>query len=158
MYTSYRIISSIVLLMCVIIYSVNGSSIARHRQKRYISNRIEKNGFDITSALKNLNNGYKYVSNVFSKQDHNQKQDSRVLSSVGSSSLSGVSNCDDCFLGILLAGPVETTADLIIDSRREACAWCCIDCRLLSVGGAPEEAFKTCCSVWALTVCRYEPL
>ena len=97
--------------MCVVNYSVNGSSIARHRQKRYISNRIEKNGFDITSALKNLNNGYKYVSSIFSKQDVNQNQDPRVLSSVGSSSLSGVSNCDDCFLGMQV-------------SRREAYVVC----------------------------------
>ena len=100
MVTSRQIIVIIVLLVCVVNYSVNGSSIARHRQKRYISNRIEKNGFDITSALKNLNNGYKYVSSIFSKQDVNQNQDPRVISSVGSSSLSGVSNCDDCFLGM----------------------------------------------------------
>ena len=111
MHTSRQIIVIIVLLVCVVNHSVDGSSIARYRQKRYISNRIEKNGFDVTSALKNLNNGYKYVSSIFSKQDVNQNQDPRVLSSVGSSSLSGVSNCDDCFLGMQV-------------SRREAYVVC----------------------------------
>ena len=115
---SSKTIVTIFLLFCYIGDSINGFNVGRYRTKRYIRQRIDKNGFDATAAVKNLKHGYEYVSSFFNK---GQAKDAKISASgVGSSPLYGRLNsadCDDCFLGMQV-------------SRREAYVVCTCNCTL----------------------------
>ena len=79
----------VVLVICIINDSINGFGVGRKERNGYLSNRIQNNGFNMKAAMKNLSNGYKYVSRYFSK-------DARTLPST----TSDISDCTDCFLGM----------------------------------------------------------
>ena len=97
------------ILMCLVYSIADGFSIGRTRLKKSIQRRIEKNGFDVGKSLENLNSGYQYISNFWKNNREGENMDSKT--SLGSSALSGVANCDDCFLGMQV-------------SRREASVVC----------------------------------
>ena len=78
-----------VLVICIINDSINGFSVGRKERHGYLSNRIQSNGFNMKAAMKNLSNGYKYVTKYFSK-------DARTFPST----TSDISDCTDCFLGM----------------------------------------------------------
>ena len=87
------------VFLCILVYScADGFSIGRTRLKKSIQRRIEKNGFDVGKSLENLNSGYQYISNFWKNNREGENMDSKT--SLGSSALSGVANCDDCFLGM----------------------------------------------------------
>lgn len=86
------------ILMCLVYSIADGFSIGRTRLKKSIQRRIEKNGFDVGKSLENLNSGYQYISNFWKNNREGENMDSKT--SLGSSALSGVANCDDCFLGM----------------------------------------------------------
>ena len=88
----------IFILMCLVYSCADGFSIGRTRLKKSIQRRIEKNGFDVGKSLENLNSGYQYISNFWKNNREGENMDSKT--SLGSSALSGVANCDDCFLGM----------------------------------------------------------
>ena len=88
----------IFVLMCLVYSCADGFSIGRTRLKKSIQRRIEKNGFDVGKSLENLNSGYQYISNFWKNNREGENMDSKT--SLGSSALSGVANCDDCFLGM----------------------------------------------------------
>ena len=89
----------IFILMCLVYTCADGFSIGRTRLKKSIQRRIEKNGFDVGKSLENLNSGYQYISN-FWKNYTNDGENMDSKTSLSSSALSGVANCDDCFLGM----------------------------------------------------------
>ena len=86
------------ILMCLVYSCADGFSIGRTRLKKSIQRRIDKNGFDVGKSLENLNSGYQYISNFWKNNREGENMDSKT--SLGSSALSGVANCDDCFLGM----------------------------------------------------------
>ena len=86
------------ILMCLVYSCADGFSIGRTRLKKSIQRRIEKNGFDVGKSLENLNSGYQYISNFW--KDYRDGENKNPKTSLGSSALSGVANCDDCFLGM----------------------------------------------------------
>ena len=86
------------ILMCLVYSIADGFSIGRTRLKKSIQRRIDKNGFDVGKSLENLNSGYQYISNFWKNNREGENMDSKT--SLGSSALSGVANCDDCFLGM----------------------------------------------------------
>ena len=92
------------ILMCLVYSCADGFSIGRTRLKKSIQRRIEKNGFDVGKSLENLNSGYQYISNFWKNyQNGDPQEDGEKMNpkaSLGSSALSGVANCDDCFLGM----------------------------------------------------------
>ena len=88
----------IFILMFLLYSCADGFSIGRTRLKKSIQRRIEKNGFDVGKSLENLNSGYQYISNFWKNNREGENMDSKT--SLGSSALSGVANCDDCFLGM----------------------------------------------------------
>ena len=94
----FRFCLCILLSLCILIYCIDGYSVGRTRLRRSLSRRIEKNGFDVFSAIKNLKNGYRYISSFLGGQSSDNLPQTR--SSTGSKTLSGVDNCDDCFLGM----------------------------------------------------------
>ena len=99
MYKFTQLCLQIIILICIFNYCVDGFTIGRSRTKRSLSKRLQKNGFDILSSLKNLNSGYQYISSFFKYPSTNDRQNARIIGG-GSSALSGVENCDDCFLGM----------------------------------------------------------
>ena len=101
----------IFILMWFVYSCADGFSIGRTSLEKSIQRRIKKNGFDVGKSLENLNNGYQYISN-FWKRNGDMAMGDREMetgrdgekvnskTSLGSSALSGVANCDDCFLGM----------------------------------------------------------
>ena len=98
MNTCFRFCLCILISFCILIYSTDGYSVGRTRLRRSLSRRIGKNGFDVFSATRNLKNGYRYVSSFLDRRNSDNLPHTRA--SAGSSALSGVPNCDDCFLGM----------------------------------------------------------
>ena len=94
----YQFLCKVLIFMCLLYCCVDGASIGRSKLKKSIQKRIEKNGFDIVKTLENLNSGYQYISSFLKNTRDGEQVNSRA--SYGSSALSGVPNCDDCFLGM----------------------------------------------------------
>ena len=107
----------IFILMCLVYSCADGFSIGRTRLKKSIQRRIEKNGFDVGKSLENLNSGYQYISNFWKNNREGENMDSKT--SLGSSALSGVANCDDCFLGM----QVSRREASVVSSKSMIFAW-----------------------------------
>jgi len=101
------------LLVSVVIFCTDGFSTRRNRLTQKLSNRIEKNGFDINQSLNNLNVGYKYVSSLFNNRASNDQENSRAAI-FGSESLSGVEDCPDCFFGLQVSRRHATVEALFL--------------------------------------------
>ena len=89
----------VILVMCIFNYCVHGFSIGSKRFRRSLSKRVEKNGFGMFSILNDLSNAYQYTTSIFNNRVSNHAQKDRQGFG-GSSSLSGVSGCKKCFLGL----------------------------------------------------------
>ena len=102
MKTYSNIIVIFTILVFILVDSIDGFNFGRQRQKRYLRKRMDKNGFNLAAAAKNLNNGYQYISNWLN--NHAKLKNYAVGSSgLDFSSASGRFNtaeCDDCFLGM----------------------------------------------------------
>ena len=94
----YQFLCKVFIFICLLYCCVDGVSIGRSKLKKSIQKRIEENGFDVVKTLENLNSGYQYISNLLKNTRDGEQVNSRA--SYGSSALSGVANCDDCFLGM----------------------------------------------------------
>ena len=86
-----------VLLVCSLYSFADGLSLWSRRHKQDISNRIRDNDISFFPILRQLTSSSNHLhrSNEIRK---NNDQTSRLQA--GSSALSGVPGCDDCFLGL----------------------------------------------------------
>ena len=98
----FRLFMQVILVTCTFTYCTDGFSIGSERFRRQLSKRIDKHGFGLSSILNNVSNGYQLMTN-FAKSRFNgnaQQKQARQSGFTGSSALSGVPNCENCFMGL----------------------------------------------------------
>ena len=86
------------LLICSLYLCADGLSLRSRRHKEAISNRIRDNDISFYPIFRKFNSLTKYLqhgSNAIS-----EKNDPLPRLEAGSSALSGVPGCSDCFLGL----------------------------------------------------------
>ena len=88
----------VVIFICLLYCCVDGFSIGRSKLGRSIEKRYGENGFDALKTLENLNSGYQFISNFLKNTRDGDQANSRTSSS--GFGVSGVPDCDDCFMGL----------------------------------------------------------
>ena len=88
----------VIIFICLLYCCVDGFSIGRSKLGRSIEKRYGENGFDALKTLENLNSGYQFISNFLKNTRDGDQANSRTSSS--GFGVSGVPDCDDCFMGL----------------------------------------------------------
>ena len=88
-----------IIFTCLLYCCVDGFSIGRSKLGRSIEKRYGENGFDALATLENLSSGYQFISKFLKNTRDGDQADSRNINQSGFG-VSGVSGCDDCFMGL----------------------------------------------------------
>ena len=88
----------VIIFTCLLYCCVDGFSIGRSKLGRSIEKRYGENGFDALATLENLSSGYQFISKFLKNTPDGDQAASRTSSS--GFGVSGVPNCDDCFMGL----------------------------------------------------------
>ena len=89
---------SALLLVCCLYSFADGLSLWSRRHKQAISNRIRDNDISFFPMLRQFTSSSNYQSHGNNEKRKINDPTSRL--EAGSSALSGVPGCDDCFLGL----------------------------------------------------------
>ena len=87
-----------IIFVCFLYCCVDGFSIGRSKLGKSIEKRYGENGFDALATLENLSSGYQFISKFLKNTPDGEQAVSRTSSS--GFGVSGVPNCDDCFMGL----------------------------------------------------------
>jgi len=88
----------VIIFVCFLYCCVDGFSTGRSKLGRSIEKRYGENGFDAVKTLENLSSGYQFISKFLKNTPDGDQANSRTSSS--GFGVSGVPNCDDCFMGL----------------------------------------------------------
>ena len=88
----------IIIFVCFLYCCVDGFSTGRSKLGKSIEKRYGENGFDALATLENLSSGYQFISKFLKNTPDGDQAASRTSSS--GFGVSGVPNCDDCFMGL----------------------------------------------------------
>jgi len=91
-------LSQVIIFVCFLYCCVDGFSTGRSKLGKSIEKRYGENGFDALATLENLSSGYQFISKFLKNIPEGDQADSRTSSS--GFGVSGVPNCDDCFMGL----------------------------------------------------------
>ena len=88
----------VIIFVCLLYCFADGFSIGRSKLGKSIEKRYGENGFDALATLENLSSGYQFISKFLKNTPDGDQAVSRTSSS--GFGVSGVPNCDDCFMGL----------------------------------------------------------
>ena len=95
-----QISCKVIIFTCLLYCCVDGFSIGRSKLGRSIEKRYGENGFDAVKTLENLSSGYQFISKFLKNARDGDQGTSRATINQSGFGTSGVSGCDDCFMGL----------------------------------------------------------
>ena len=89
-----------IIFVCFLYCCVDGFSTGRSKLGKSIGKRIGENGFDPLATLANIKSGYQFISKILKNTRDGDQGDARATLNQSGFGTSGVSGCDDCFMGL----------------------------------------------------------
>jgi len=90
----------VIIFTCLLYCCVDGFSVGRSKLGKSIEKKYGENGFDPLKTLENLNSGYQFISKFLKNSRDGDQGTSRATINQSGFGTSGVTGCDDCFMGL----------------------------------------------------------
>ena len=90
----------VIIFTCLLYCCVDGFSVGRSKLGKSIEKKYGENGFDVLKTLENINSGYQFISKFLKNSRDGDQGTARATINQSGFGTSGVSGCDDCFMGL----------------------------------------------------------
>ena len=90
----------VIIFTCLLYCCVDGFSVGRSKLGKSIEKKYGENGFDVLKTLENINSGYQFISKFLKNSRDGDQGTARATINQSGFGTSGVTGCDDCFMGL----------------------------------------------------------